>query len=482
MRVNKIFRKEGCTTPNILLWFTFVIYVILISFFSFRHENWLDEWHVWFMTRDTSFLGMFEVAAHDGHFFPWFMLVFPFAKLGIGFISLEFLSCFLCALGALFLLFKAPFSYFSKVLILFSFPMLYSFSVLARCYALIPPIIFVIGYLYQRLPNHKYLYCFFVGLLSLTHSYMEGMVGALFVLYCYDYLLLPYKRHQVWKQNLGPAILTCSIVIIALMHMIYASHIAIVNEIDRVDTNASLVGHLFDSYAIQPALLLGIKGAMTTPNFDLIITLAVWLVLIICLYKCFRRDAESKRLALVGFVSIAYMIVFATSIYFMVLQRLLLPVLVIISLLWCCHKPILSKYTTTIMLCLFAMTSFNHYGEIKEDVNKLYCNAEKVSDFIHETIPNDATIAQGNRFGFIYELLTDYRCYDSDIKSPELTDEDFDLFAEAHSCETFYPVCMSSHNYSGDKYNFECLYDGDNDEVIYYKFFVYKVSKKEINE
>lgn len=421
---------------------------------------------------------MFEVAAHDGHFFPWFLLVFPFAKLGIGFISLEILSCVLCALGALFLLFKAPFSYLSKVLILFSFPMLYSFSVLARCYALIPPIIFAIGFLYQRLPNHKYLYCFCVGILSLTHSYMEGMVGALFVLYCYDYLYLPYKRHQAWNPNLGPAILAGGIIIIALIHMVYASHIAIANEINRVDTSIELVGRLFDSYAIQPALLLGIDGTMTTPNIDLIITIVVWLVLIICLYKYFSRDAESKRLALVGFVSIAYMLVFGTSIYFMILQRLLLPVFVIISLLWCCHKPPLGKYVTTIMLCLFTMTSFNHYGEIKEDVNKLYCNAEKVSDFIHKTVPHDATIAQGHRFGFIYELLIDYRCYDSEIKNPELSDADLDLFAETYTCDTFYPVCMSQHSYTGDKYNFECLYDGDKDEVIYYRFFVYKVSKK----
>jgi len=479
MKVSNIFRKEGCTTSNALLWGTFVVYVILISFFGSRHENWLDEWHVWFMSRDSSFFGLFQVAAHDGHFFPWFFLVYPFAKLGIGFASLEILSCFFCALGALFLLFKAPFSYLSKVLILFSFPMLYSFSVLARCYALIPPVIFVIGYLYQRLPNHKYLYCFFVGLLALTHSYMEGMVGALFILYCYDYLYLPHKQRQPWRQNLGPAILTFVMIIIALLHMLYASHIAVVNDINRVDTSAELVERLFDSYAIQPALLFGIKGTMTTPNIDLIITIVVWLILIVSLYKYFTQDAESKRLALVGFVSIAYMIVFGTSIYFMILQRLLLPVLVIISLMWCCQKPKVKKYITTVMLCFFAMTSFNHYGEIKEDVNKLYCNAEKVSDYIHATIPHDAIIAQGKRFGFIYELLTDYSCYDSELKNPELTDQDLDAFAETYSCDTFYPVCMSSHTYVGDKYNFDCVYDGNQDEVIYYRFFVYKVSKKE---
>lgn len=478
MKVSNIFRKEGCTTSNVLLWGTFVVYVILISFFASKHENWLDEWHVWFMTRDSSLLGVFQVAAHDGHFFPWFFLVYPFAKMGIGFVSLEILSCFFCALGALFLLFKAPFSYMSKVFILFSFPMLYSFSVLARCYALIPLSIFAIGYLYQRLPNHKYLYCFSVGMLSLTHSYMEGMVGALFILYCYDYLYLPYKHRQPWKQNLGPAILTGIMIIIALIHMLYASHIAVVNDINRVDTSIELVDRLFDSYAIQPSLLLGIEGTMTTPNIDLIITLAFWLVSTITLYKYFAKDAESKRLALVGIVSISYMIVFGTSIYFMILQRLLLPVFVIICLLWCCHNDAVNKYVTTITLCFCVMTSFNHYKEIKDDVNKYYCNAEKVSDYIHETIPHDAIIALGDRFGFIYELLEDYTSNVSEIRKPELTDQELDAFAEANNCSTFYPVSMSSHNYSGDKYNFECMYDGNKDDVIFYRFFVYKASKK----
>lgn len=477
MRVSSFFRKEGSRTSSALLWVTFVVYVILISFFSSRHENWLDEWHVWFMTKNCSFTGLFWVAAGDGHFFPWFLLVYPFVKMGCGFVCLEYLSCFLCAIGALFLLFKAPFSYVGKVSILFSFSMLYSFSVLARCYALIPPVIFAIGYFYQRLPRHKYLYCFFVGLLSLTHSYMEGMVGALFILYCYDYLYIPYTKNRLWKHNLGPAFLTCVMMIIALLHIIHASHIAIINDINRVDTSVELLNRIFESYAIQPSLLLGIKGTMTTPNFDLVITIVFWIALIITLFKFFTKNAESKRLALVGFVSISFMIVFGTSIYIMILQRLLLPVFVIITLLWCCYKPIFSKQATLILFCMSIMTSFNHFGEIKDDVTKLYCNAEKVSEHIHNTIPHNAIIAQGLHFGFIYELLGDYPCYESEIRNSELIDEELDSFVETASCRTFYLVSMSSHQYSGAKYSLDCVYDGNMDDVIYYRFFVYRVSK-----
>lgn len=479
MRVSNIFKKEGGSTSSALLWSTLAVYVLVISFLGSRHEHWHDEWHVWFMCRYDSLLALIKETAGDGHFIPWQLLNFPFVKLGCGFGCLEVMSCILCAIGAWILLFKAPFSYLCKVLLLISFPMLYSFPILARCYALIPPIIFAIGYLYPKLPRHRYLYCFCVGLLSLTHSYMEGMVGALLLLYCYEQLYMPYKERQPWKANVGPAILTSVMVVIAAMHVLLAAKIAQANDIHRIDSNMELVSRLFDTYAIQPFQALSLTGSMTLPNLDLTITAAVWITVLIALYKCLWRDATGKRLAIVGFASIAYMFIFGTSIYFMTLQRLLLPFFVIVSLLWCYYRPSLSKYISLAIIGLVVMTSFNHYKEVRDDISRSYCNAIDAAAFVRENITTDEVIAQGAHYSFIYELLyKDYASYELGTKEEVLTDDVLDAFVAEHSCQTFYPISMISHSYQGEKYDFKCLYDENAADAMYYGFYVYKVELK----
>lgn len=482
MKVNNIFQKEGTNTSTVLLWSTFVVYSLILAFLGSRHEHWHDEWHVWFMCFNDSPKRLLIETAGDGHFIPWQMLNYPFVKLGCGFGSLELLSCTLCAIGGWILLFKAPFNYLCKVLILVSFPMLYSFPVLARCYALIPPIIFAIGYLYQKLPNHKYLYCTCVGLLALTHSYMEGMVGALFLLYCYEHIYLPYKGKKEWKKNFGPAAVTGAFIICALLHMLVAVQIAKDNNIHRIDTSAELLNRLFDTYAIQPFYSFSLSGSMTLPNLDLAITLFAWTSVLVALYKIFWNDPKGKRLAIVGFVSIAYMLIFGTSIYFMVLQRLLLPFLVIIALIWGYYHVSRSKYISLAVIWLVVMTSFNHYSEIYADITRSYCNAVEASMYIRKNIPTDAILAGGNQYGFMWELLyKDYICYELESKENVLTDQIFDDYTEKHPCQVFYLISADRHSFVGEEYKFCCVFDENAQTAILHGFYIYKVEKVESN-
>lgn len=479
MKVNNIFKKEEPNISTPLLWVTFVVYILTIAFLGSRHEHWHDEWHVWFMCFNDSPKRLLIETAGDGHFIPWQLLNYPFVKLGCGFGCLELLSCSLCAIGGWILLFKAPFNYICKILILASFPMLYSFPVLARCYALIPPIIFAIGYLYQKLPNHKYLYCISVGLLSLTHSYMEGMVGALFLLYCYEYIYRPYKNGQQWKKNIGPALVTLLFIVIALLHIMVAAQIAQANNIHRIDSSTELLTRLFDTYAIQPALALSLSGSMAIPNFDLVITLSVWITVLVALYKIFWKDAQGKRLAIVGFASIAYMFVFGTSIYFMILQRLLLPFFVIITLLWCYYHVSRSKLVSFVIIWLVIMTSFNHYSEVKADVTRSFCNAVEASMFVRKNIPQEAILAGGNQYGFMWELLyKDYTCFELDSNEIELTDQIFDNFTEQHPCQKFYLISVDNHTFVGEKYDFCCLFDHNAHTAIQNGFYIYKAERK----
>ena len=216
MRANSVLAKLAKTKNECSIW---LVYTIAISIISAYHEPWFDEYHVWFMCEKMKLTWLWSAMTREGHFMLWHLLIYPFVKLGCSFWCLQFVGVCLASIAAFILTFKAPFNLFTKVLILFSYPILFQFFVIARCYALIPAILFVIAWLHKAQNKHKFLYCFFIGLLAHTHAYMEGMVGGLFLLYCWDHIYKPYKKNINIKSSIYGALITIGVVFMAFIQV-----------------------------------------------------------------------------------------------------------------------------------------------------------------------------------------------------------------------------------------------------------------------
>ena len=46
------------------------------------HEPWRDETHAWLLARETGLGGLWREMACEGHFLPWFLLLWPLAHWG----------------------------------------------------------------------------------------------------------------------------------------------------------------------------------------------------------------------------------------------------------------------------------------------------------------------------------------------------------------------------------------------------------------
>lgn len=473
---------EKLNNNKILLWLTLLLYTIIISYVSVHHELWSDEWHVWFMCHDLNIPRIIRSMPNEGHFCLWHLCIYPFVKMGFGFGCLKVVSCVLCIIGAWFLLFKAPFNYIIKVLVLYSFPMLYSFPVLPRCYALIPPIAFAMCFLYRKLPDHKYLYCFFVGLLAHTHVYMEGFVAALFLLYCYEHIYLPRKNGQTWTKNIYPALVTLFVVFCAFIQVFHSKTHVLYHSERHKQESVDLLSSIFYYNSFQPTkrFIEDNNIEFPIPNFDLSLTALLWIIVIIALYKCFWTNKFSRKYAVTAFLGISWMFMFATTIYHMSVQRIYLPFFVIIILLWFSYSKQIKKYINYALVSLFILTTYPCYVLIPSDVVNLASNGEKVSEYIHENIELGSVLAMNHHEFYIYELLgKDYTWCDLEDPDGIYTDELLDPFIEEHPCDVFYAICKDrTLEYKGEKYQMKCIYDGFKEVVISKRFSVYKVEKK----
>ena len=168
---------------NILI---FILWLLISLFALLHHEIWRDEAQVWCLVRDLNFFDIYNATRVEGHPILWYLLLTPFAKLGLPVESMQVLSFVFIGAAVVLFLWKSPFSSLEKTLVVFSAGMSYFLPVIARNYALIPMFLFGLAYCYPKRTEKPLLYSFLLFLLSQTHILMLGFCFCLFVLFLFE--------------------------------------------------------------------------------------------------------------------------------------------------------------------------------------------------------------------------------------------------------------------------------------------------------
>lgn len=156
--------------------FIMAVYIILTFTFIFFHEQWRDEAQAWLISRDLSFTGIISQLKYEGHFLIWYLILMPFAKSGLPFITTNIISTILVCISVWIILTKSPLKSYQKGLFIFSAPMLYLYPTISRCYAILPLAICLTAYFYKDRKEKPIRYILAIALLANTHVIMLGMV------------------------------------------------------------------------------------------------------------------------------------------------------------------------------------------------------------------------------------------------------------------------------------------------------------------
>lgn len=360
-------------TNNRLLWITWGLFTIITTYIACNHEPWYDEYHVWVMCKHLKITWLWGQMMREGHFILWHSLIYPFVKLGYSFWCLQFVGTFFVSIAVWLILMKSPFNYISKCLVIFSYPLLYLFPVVARCYALVPILLFVTAWLYTIQYRHLYLYCFFVGLIAHSHAYMEGLVGSLFLLFCYEQIYLPYKKDEDVKKAIFAATITIFVVLFAYIQVLGSLQYAYDNLPGKTDSLQELLKCLLffttsnvlfiipgDWHLIYP------KFFQINPYYTLLYAI-LWGIIIFNLYITLWKNLDNRKFLFVCVGAIGWQAMMALFVYGFGHQRLFLPMLIIIHVLWLSYRLVLNKNVLIILLCFFILTAghYNIYRDIK---------------------------------------------------------------------------------------------------------------------
>lgn len=119
-----------------LLRFALLIsYMALTATLALFHEPWRDEADTWLMARDSSLSTIASIVPNMGTPIGWYLILKPFAALGLPFGTQQVLALLLVWSAAAVIIFQGPFSIAVSASLCLSWFLSFEYSVIARNYA-----------------------------------------------------------------------------------------------------------------------------------------------------------------------------------------------------------------------------------------------------------------------------------------------------------------------------------------------------------
>src|SRR5271157_1565019 len=167
-------------------YFVLLAYSAVVLFTVRYHEKWADEAQAWLIARDLDLKTIwFHELRYEGHPGLWHTVlwiaqhVFHASYAALGYIGVAFAIA-----GVAVLVFKAPFPWFLRWPLAFTYVMVYQYAVIARPYTLLPLFCFLVAILFKdpEHPERMTVVLVLLANLSLHGAILAACFGLLFLI------------------------------------------------------------------------------------------------------------------------------------------------------------------------------------------------------------------------------------------------------------------------------------------------------------
>ena len=375
-----------------------ILYVVLNVFLIMHHENWRDEAQAWQIAKNVDFAGLFAQLKYEGHPFLWYLILMPFAKLGLPFGIMNYISLVFMTAAVWLLLKKAPFFWPVKLILIFSSFYVYYYPVISRSYCMIPLLLSVIAILYPRRRELGIWYGMALAFLTQTHVYM---IGLSFLLSCF---WLGETVCAVWRDKSDKGKSSSLYHALAGLGLSFASGLFFLWELaGSTEMNTSIDIHISSSFSYN--LYRNSVGAQWAVDNALGIGLSeqAWkLTLVgICICVVFLFWYSWKEALILAGTFLTQVLMF-TYVYLSSEQKAMILIHELIFILWL----ILDKNRKTawkrwhmqriawqaILTFLSVIAINGHFQKIVRDVREPYSAGKAAADYIINSVPEEEIV------------------------------------------------------------------------------------------
>ena len=384
-----------------------ILFVLLLAlYFSFHlflilhHEAFRDEAQAWTIAKNTTFSELFADLSIEGHPCLWFLIIRPFAKLGLSFRSFSYISLIFMTVSAAVFLFRAPFGNILKVISLFSFAFCYNSPVMPRTYCVITLLIMILAVLWPDRTEKPILYGCIIALLFQSHIILAGFAGGLvlelFIQWC-------RKKPRINRLFWGMAIPSASALFTVYELLPRADAPVFVDAsaqsvLSRMDFNVNkllagindLEETVWGHYVCEVQL-----GPVTGKAVLLLIFFLLFLALLITV--TLKKEWKNFwSVALVGICGLGFALGVRLFVYRGGYHMTVCYFLILIFLVWTLYSSVKDKSVRTagalILSLALLLTCEKWINAAKYDITDEFSGSRSTADFIDRTVEENGVI------------------------------------------------------------------------------------------
>ena len=351
--------KKYINKKNIFYIIIFVVYVIAISIVASRHEYWADEANAWLLARDATIWELFTKFAHaDGHPMLWHLIIkfFQFIKLPYKYFNI--VSVIFSSLGVYLLLFKSKFKWYIKALIPFTYFIFYQYSVIARGYCLILPLLCLLAIIWENRKEHYFLFTLLLTLLISLEVYTLLIAGSIYLLEIIDYI----KNRKKYNKNILYYLIV--LFFIFLITSIYVFPL-------KTNTFIPIKKIIF-------SLANSFVSSTISPFINYVNSLLECLIIVTIIVSYLKSGKKKELLELIIIFLPLYLFL---SLKIVNLWHLGIPFILFIFIVWI-HKLENNKLITLLLLITCLIQISWSYKTSLYDINNKYSSGQDVAEFI----------------------------------------------------------------------------------------------------
>ena len=360
----------------------FILFAVLALVGGANHEPWADEAQSWIIARDAS-VGeiVWDISRYEGTFPLWFLTIKLFINLGLQYEYFFIIPIIISCIGLLVFLKGVEAPKFVKVLLPFTYYVLYQYTIIARSYSFLFLALSLWAIYYKERMNKKFAYVLtliFISTISMHGMVISGMLGIIYI--------IELIKEKKTKQSL-----------LSIICLVLAWGVEIIILIPRADLymNINMIHTLKDAaLAIVSVIFSGITWY---EQLYIGTGIILFVILALMLIKLKRLDA------IITIVCLSF---------FMALVRLLHHHLGIISLFLMFsiivnYDELKSKYKHFEKLFITTLIIYISFTGISiiNDFNGNYSGAKQMAIYIEE---NDIDEEEIYRFGYVQVALLPY--------------------------------------------------------------------------
>jgi hypothetical protein len=213
---------RGWKLRDLIVW---SVYVIMLAVTVPWHEPWNDEAQAWLLARDLSIPQLFlHNLRYESHPALWYLILWLPSHLHVGYFIFCWISAAIAVATVYVLLRLAPFPFYLRAILPFTFFLGYQYAVVARSYVLFPLLGFLVAHVYRQTKPRPVLMAVLLALLANVSVHGTLVACAFAAIYGWNYLRRGRAANLATQGFLQGAIIFAASLAIAALTVLPAPH------------------------------------------------------------------------------------------------------------------------------------------------------------------------------------------------------------------------------------------------------------------